>query len=161
MVRATTGRALPRARPAARPQVRPAARPVVARPARPLRPQAQRRATPEGRARTRFVFLVIGLLAGGLLSLLLINTVLAAGSFRITALQQGNVTLLQHEKTLQAQIAAQESPSSLARRAHRLGMVEPPLIHFLNLTTGRVASERAHMAGVPAASGYTPCRHRP
>ena len=99
---------------------------------------------------------MVGLLGGGLLSLLLINTVLAAGSFRITALQQGNVALVQREKALQATIAAQESPSSLARRAHRLGMVEPALIHFLNLTSGRVASEPARVPGVPSVPGYSP-----
>ena len=39
------------------------------------------------------MFLVVGLLGGGLLSLLMINTVLATGDFQITALQQGNITL--------------------------------------------------------------------
>jgi hypothetical protein len=35
---------------------------------------------------------VVALLGGGLLCLLLVNTILAAGAFKITALQQGNVT---------------------------------------------------------------------
>ena len=68
-----------------------------------------RRTAPE--SRTRFVFLIVGLLGGGLLSLLMINTVLAAGAFRITALQQGNVPLAQRVQALQAQVAAEESPT--------------------------------------------------
>lgn len=115
------------------------------------RPGAARRGS-----RTPFAFLVVGLLGGGLLCLLLINTVLATGSFRISALQQGNVTLAQRVKSLQAKVAGEESPYSLARRAYALGMVEPRLLHFLNLATHRVLSEPSRMPGVPAVRGYSP-----
>jgi cell division protein FtsB len=116
----------------------------------------RRTGEPGGQARTRFVFLVLGLLGGGLLCLLLVNTILATGSFRINTLQQQNLTLSQRERALEAQITAEQSPSELARRAMRLGMVEPPLIHFLNLRSGRIQSQPAHMKGIPAVPGYTP-----
>jgi cell division protein FtsB len=99
---------------------------------------------------------VVALLGGGLLCLLLVNTILATGAFRITALQQGNVALAQREQALQAQIAAEEAPSALAQRARALGMVEPPLIHFLDLKTGRIISEPRHVPGVPTVPGYAP-----
>jgi hypothetical protein len=99
---------------------------------------------------------VVGLLGGGLLCLLIINTILATGAFQITALQQGNVALAQHNQALQAQIAAEESPSELAHRAAALGMVMQSRLHFLDLTTGRLASEPARMPGVPTVPGYTP-----
>jgi cell division protein FtsB len=106
--------------------------------------------------RTRFVFLVVGLLGGGLLSLLMINTILAADAFQITALQQGNVALAQREQALQAQVAAEESPGMLAQRAASLGMQVQPRLHFLNLKTGRLESEPNQMPGIPAVPGYTP-----
>ncbi len=122
------------------------------RTARP--PQPGPRPTPE--SRTRFVFLVVGLLGGGLLCLLMINTILATGAFQITALQQGNVSLAQRVQSLQAQNAAEESPASLAHRAAALGMRIQPRLHFLNLKTGRLQSEPDHMPGIPAVPGYTP-----
>jgi hypothetical protein len=107
-------------------------------------------------SRTRFVFLVVGLLGGGLLCLLMINTILATGAFQITALQQGNVSLAQRVQSLHAQIAAEESPGSLAHRAAALGMQIQPRLHFLNLTKGRLQSEPDHVPGIPTVSGYTP-----
>ena len=127
--------------------------PGITRTARPARP-GQRR--PAGRTPARFVFLVVALLGGGLLCLLLVNTVLAAGAFKITALQQGNVALAQRAQALQAQIAAEEAPAALAERARALGMVVPPLVHFLDLKTGKIVSQPRRVAGVPAVPGYTP-----
>ena len=114
------------------------------------------RAAPE--SRTRFFFLVVALLGGALLCLLLVNTILAAGAFKITALQQGNVTLAQREQALQAQIAAEEAPSALAKRARALGMVAPPLVHFLDLKTGRIISQPRRVRGLPTFTvpGYAP-----
>lgn len=151
------------------PQTRPgSARPAAAPPV----PRRGRQGSPSGAARTartplpgqrhapqtrtRFVFLVVGLLGGGLLSLLMINTVLATGAFQITALQQGNVTLAQREQALQAQVSAQEAPASLAQRAATLGMQVQPRLHFLNLRKGRLESEPNRVPGIPAVPGYTP-----
>ncbi|HEV3069126.1 MAG TPA: hypothetical protein VGY50_14830 [Streptosporangiaceae bacterium] len=102
------------------------------------------------------MFLVVGLLGGGLLCLLMINTILATGAFQITALQQGNVALAQRVQTLQAQIAAEESPASLAHRAAALGMEIQPRLHFLNLRKRRLQSEPSHMPGNLSVPGYTP-----
>ena len=155
------------------PQVRPGTRPGSTRPAAaPPVPGRGRQGSPSGTAptarspqpgqrhapqtRTPFVFLVVGLLGGGLLSLLMINTILATGAFQITALQQGNVTLAQREQTLQAQVAAQEAPATLAQRAASLGMHVQPRLHFLNLKKGRLESEPNHMPGIPTVPGYSP-----
>jgi hypothetical protein len=100
--------------------------------------------------------LVVGLLGGGLLCLLVINTVLATGSFQITALQRGNVALAQREQALQAQVSTEEAPAELASRAYSLGMVAPPLVHYLDLSTGRIISQPRTMPGIPAVPGYTP-----
>lgn len=102
------------------------------------------------------MFLVIGLLGGGLICLLMINTVLATGSYQITALQKTNSRLAEQRQVLQERIAHEKSPGALYRRARRLGMVEPALTHYLNLRTGKVTSQPAHERGVPAVPGYTP-----
>jgi len=102
------------------------------------------------------VFLVVGLLGGGLLCLLMINTILATGAYQITALQQGNVTLAQRQQALQAQVAAEEAPGSLAQRAATLGMRVQPRLHFLNLKKGRLESQPNHMPGIPSVPGYAP-----
>ena len=98
----------------------------------------------------------MGLLGGGLLCLLMINTILAAGAFKITALQQGNIPLAQRAQALQAQVAAEESPFQLAQRATALGMVTQQRLHFLNLTTGRLQDQPSNMPGIPTVPGYTP-----
>ena len=147
-----------RARPATAPPAprRGAPRPGGYRPAGPrtARSLPGQRTAPE--SRTPFVFLIVGLLGGGLLCLLMINTVLAAGAFRITALQQGNIPLAQRVQALHAQVAAEESPYSLAQRATALGMVVQPRLHFLNLSTGRLQSQPSNMPGIPTVPGYTP-----
>jgi cell division protein FtsB len=154
--------------------------PPRTRPARPAgqpRPSAQPRPSglPRGRAssarrgpnaaaagvarssRTPFVFLVVGLLGGGLLCLLLINTILDTGSYQITQLQQDNVTLAQQTQELQAQIAQEESPTVLAGKARQLGMEEPGLLHFLDLRKGKIESQPTHAPGVSVyPPGYTP-----
>lgn len=118
------------------PQPRPAARPA---------------------SRTPFVLLVVALLGGGLLCLLLINTILATGAVQITKLQQENVVLAQQTQPLQAQIASEESPSGLAWRARKLGMTEPSLLHFLDLRKGRIDNEPTHLPDVHVVPpGYAP-----
>ena len=138
-----------RGRPAARPATTEdgASRPAAER-APALRPQA--------RSRTPFVLLLVGLLSGGLVCLLLINTTLAEGSFQITAMQQKNAALAQQETALQQQTAAQESPASIAARAQQLGMRPVGRLRFLDLKNGRIYNEPAHEPGVTTVPGYTP-----
>jgi Tfp pilus assembly protein PilN len=106
--------------------------------------------------RTRFILLVLGLLSGGLVCLLVINTTLAAASFRITALQQGNAAMTQQQQELQQKVTTEKSAASLAQRAKALGMRVQPLPDFLNLRTGRIFRSPHTLPGVPSAPGYAP-----
>ena len=106
--------------------------------------------------RTRFILLVLGMLGGGLVCLLVINTTLAAASFRINALQQGNVALAQQAQSLRQQVTAEESPTSLYQRAFRLGLRQQPRMNFLNLRTGHVYRAPATLPGIPNVPGYAP-----
>jgi Tfp pilus assembly protein PilN len=106
--------------------------------------------------RTRFILLVLGLLSGGLVCLLVINTTLAAASFRISALQQGNAALTQQQQELQQKVTTERSAASLAQRAKALGMRTQPLPDFLNLRTGKVFRSAHTLPGVPSVPGYAP-----
>lgn len=108
------------------------------------------------RSRTPFVLLLIGLLGGGLVCLLLINTTLAQGSFQITAMQHKNADLAQQEQALQQQITQEQSPASIAARARQLGMRPAGRLRFIDLKTGRIFSQPAHVPGVIPVPGYTP-----
>ena len=57
------------------------------------------------------------LLGGGLVCLLVINTTLAAASYRINNLQQSNAQAAQRVQELQQQVATEESPGSIEQRA--------------------------------------------
>lgn len=100
--------------------------------------------------------LVVGLLGGSLICLLLINTILDTGSYQITQLQQENVTLTQREQALYEQVAKEESLSALARQARKLGMVQQPLTHFLDLPKRKIANQPVIDPGVPVVPGYVP-----
>ena len=108
-------------------------------------------------SRTPFILLVLGLLGGGLVCLLVINTTLAAGSFRISALAQGNAQASQRVEELQQQVAAEESPASIEQRALRLGLRMQPVLNFVDLRTGRSYATPATVPGVYVVPpGYTP-----
>ncbi len=99
---------------------------------------------------------VTALLGGGLICLLVINTILATGSYQITSLQQAQAARGQQVQVLRQQVAEDSAPSIIAKRARELGMVRPPLTRFLNLKSGRIIRQPSTEAGVPAVPGYTP-----
>ncbi|MEV5143055.1 septum formation initiator family protein [Streptomyces sp. NPDC052727] len=81
---------------------------------------------PAGRARaarTPFVLLVVVLLGGGLIGLLVLNSALSEGSFKLADLQKQTQNLTDEEQALQRDIDAYSSPDALQRRARELGMV--------------------------------------
>ncbi|HEV7935405.1 MAG TPA: hypothetical protein VGP70_24205 [Actinomadura sp.] len=108
--------------------------------------------------RAPFVLLVVGLLGGALVSLLLLNTVLAEDAFTLTKLQRGNKQLNQQRQALQEEIAREESPARLAQKAKALGMVQPSRPAFVDARTGRVVGPKVRPAphaetAASAASG--------
>jgi hypothetical protein len=130
-------------------------RPGPPRPA-PRQARARTAAPVSGATKTRFILLVIGLLAGGLVCLLVINTTLAAAAFRITALQNGNAALAQQQQELRQKVAEEKSATSLERRARALGMRPQARPNFLNLRTGKIFRSPHSLPGVPSAPGYAP-----
>ena len=125
------------------------------RPAATAAPQAPAAAR-QYSARTPFILLVIGLLSGGLVCLLLINTTLATGSYEIGKLQQDNTATSQRLQELQQQVSSEESPASVQQRALRLGLRQQQVLNFVDLRTGLTYSTAANLPPMYDVPGYTP-----
>ena len=132
----------------------------TAPPAQESAPQRWLRLVPQRRSsasKAPFAVVLVVVLGGGLLGLLLLNTLVAQDSFRLHQLAQESRELQQREEQLAGQLEANQAPSALAARASRLGMVPggPPV--FLRLPDGRVlgkpvAGKEQPQAPKPSAS---------
>ncbi|MFE5187801.1 septum formation initiator family protein [Streptomyces sp. NPDC056628] len=74
-------------------------------------------------ARAPFVLLVVLLLGGGLIGLLVLNSAISEGAFRLDDLERQTKSLTDEEQSLQRDIDAYSAPDALQRRARELGMV--------------------------------------
>ncbi|KUO03845.1 hypothetical protein [Streptomyces caeruleatus] len=83
-------------------------------------------------ARAPFVLLVVLLLGGGLIGLLVLNSALSEGAFRLDDLQKETKSLTDEEQSLQRDIDSYSAPDALQRRALELGMVPGGDPAFLN-----------------------------
>lgn len=124
-------------------------------PARAPRPTLRVVAAPvTERGRTLFVLGALGLLVGGLITLLMVNTALAQGSFRMHDLRATSRQLADQSQALNEDIATQASPQRLSAKAAALGMVPSGSVAFLRLSDGRVLGV-AQPAPKPAAPTVT------
>ncbi|TDC55130.1 hypothetical protein E1281_14035 [Actinomadura sp. KC345] len=83
------------------------------------------------------MLLIVGLLGGALVSLLLLNTVLAQDAFTLTRLQQSNKQLEQQRQAYEEQIAREGSPEELSNKAKSLGMKKAEDPAFFDTGSGR------------------------
>jgi len=132
-------------RPARSPQkTAPAGKPKTARSSGSVRsgrsPVRPRPTT--GRPRAPFVLLILCLLGGALVSLLVLNTVLARDAYTLSALESSERRLTQQKQTLVEEIAREESPGRLALKARNQGMVQPSELAFVDPGNGRVTGGR-------------------
>ncbi|KAB2972297.1 septum formation initiator family protein [Streptomyces sp. SS1-1] len=103
-------------------------------------------------ARAPFVLLVVLLLGGGLIGLLVLNSALSEGAFRLDDLERDTKSLTDEEQSLQRDIDAYSAPDALQRRARELGMVPGGDPAFLG-PDGTVK-------GVPSAAAVDPAAAR-
>ncbi|MGW2083838.1 FtsB family cell division protein [Streptomyces sp. NPDC001880] len=109
----------------------------MSRPAGQLKGRAARLARlmpsgPSNAARTPFVLLVVVLLGGGLITLLVLNSALNEGSFRLSELKKRTTELTDEQQALQRDVDNYSKPDALERRARELGMVPGGSPAFLN-----------------------------
>jgi hypothetical protein len=104
-----------------------------------------------------FILLLVGLLGGALVSLLVISTTLAQGSFRITSLQAQNAELARQAQTLTNQVAQAGSPAVIAKQARQLGMRPNPHLGFIDLKSGKIVVGKPSRADAAInVPGFTP-----
>ncbi|GAA1012644.1 hypothetical protein Aple_006330 [Acrocarpospora pleiomorpha] len=114
--------AKPQATPKA-PQPRPQPkRPQEAAAAKPVPKPVAARLGDRRPPRAPFVLLVVGLLGGGLVSLLLLNTVLAQDSFKYNELRRVTEQLHQQANQEEGRIRDAQQPSGLAEQADEFGL---------------------------------------
>lgn len=102
-------------------------------------------------ARMPFVLLVVALLGGGLISLLLLNSALNEGSFRLSKLKKETTVLTDEEQALQRDVDAYSAPDALQRRAQELGLVPGGSPVFIS-PNGKVAGAAAPAEAPPPPS---------
>ncbi|MER5358186.1 septum formation initiator family protein [Streptomyces sp. NPDC002785] len=103
---------------------------------------------PSKAARTPFVLLVVLLLGGGLITLLVLNSALNEGSFRLSELKKRTTELTDEQQALQNDVDNYSEPEALEQRARELGMVPGGSPAFLD-ADGKVR-------GVPAEASAEP-----
>jgi cell division protein FtsB len=74
-------------------------------------------------ARTPFVLLIVVLLGSGLIALLLLNSSLNQGSFKLSRLKKETTELTDQQQALQEEVDGYSAPDVLEKRARELGMV--------------------------------------
>ncbi|MFJ3144100.1 septum formation initiator family protein [Streptomyces halstedii] len=112
---------------------------------------------PSTAARTPFVLLVVLLLAGGLISLLLLNSALNEGSFKLSRLERETTELTDEQQALQHDVDSYSEPDALERRARQLGMVPGGSPAFLDPDgTVRGVPERATAEPSPTPTAPAP-----
>lgn len=123
--------------------------PAGARPtaAAALRLVPQRRSSAP---RAPFITVVVLLLAGGLLGLLALNTVLAQDAFRLHALTAESKALADREQALEREVETLRTPRNLSAEARKLGMVDGPAPAFLRLPDGVVLGAEVPAPEPPA-----------
>ena len=127
-------------------------------PRRTLRLVPQRRSQA---AKTPFVVVVVTILVGGLLGLLLLNTLVAQDSFALHDLRQQGKALQQQEQELARQVQAKQAPANLAAQAASLGMVPGGPPAFLQLPSGTVLGQPTPGVAPSASTTWTAPRPAP
>lgn len=154
------------ARATARPAGRPAPKPATA--GRPRRTPLREVPPPAPAVAGNGVFslVVLGILIGGMVMLLVLNTSLAQGAFEISSLTSTQRELAVQEQKLVQQVALAEAPEALQEKARTLGMVPVASPVFLRLADGKVLgvptpAQADPFSRLPSTGGVAPATTTP
>jgi Tfp pilus assembly protein PilW len=98
---------------------------------------------------------MVALLAGGLISLLLLNGAVNQDSFELNRLQKDTDNYTDEEQALQQDVDRYKAPDALDRRARELGMVPGGNPAFLN-PDGTVRGDPTEAGAAPPARTQAP-----
>lgn len=93
-----------------------------------------------------FLGLIAGLLAAGLLGLLMINNSLAAGSFEQARLKSDRILLGEQEQALRQEVERLSSPTRVREAAQQAGLLPAATTAYFDVMTGQIL-------GVPIPAG--------
>ncbi|WAX56794.1 hypothetical protein M6B22_20045 [Jatrophihabitans cynanchi] len=116
------------------------------------------RPVPKHAPRVPFALLVLGLLVGGLVLLLMLNTASAANELRRHDLAAQDASVAAQVEQLHNEVAASAAPGNLARIAGQLGMVPAGNPAFLQIEPDgrvRVLGSAAPVTAAPVAPTKT------
>ncbi|MEX1209509.1 MAG: hypothetical protein WEA35_01400 [Candidatus Nanopelagicales bacterium] len=85
-----------------------------------------------------FAIVCLAIATVGLVSMLIVNTMLASGAFTVSELQAEKALLLEQEQQLTEEIAIASSPLLLEERVRAMGMVPQDAPAFIDLETGEI-----------------------
>ena len=85
-----------------------------------------------------FAIVCLAIATVGLVSMLIVNTMLASGAFTVSELQADKALLLEQEQQLTEEIAVASSPFLLEERARAMGMVPQDAPAFIDLESGTI-----------------------
>lgn len=106
------------------------------------------------------MLLLLGLLGGGMVCLLVVNTTLAANSLQIQQLQQTNARVSGQIQELEQQVATARSAPTIQQEARKLGLRPDPHLVFIDLHSKKIVSQPGRRAMLPApAAQRTKSRH--
>ncbi|WP_159621863.1 hypothetical protein [Ruania rhizosphaerae] len=105
------------------------------------------RAPQPGRSRVPFILLCLSILASALLSVLLLNTSMAATSYEIHEQRIALARLSEQQQALSQDVDRLASPAELERAALAIGMEPAGQIRYLVLSEGTILGEDEALVG--------------
>jgi hypothetical protein len=93
---------------------------------------------PRRRSVVPFVVLCVTIIVGALVSVLLLNTTMAAGAYEARDLLIETANLLEHRADLLLDLDAHAAPQNLVESATQLGMVPATEVGYISLEDGTV-----------------------
>ena len=103
-----------------------------------------------------FLGLIAGLLAAGLLGLLIINNSLAAGSFEQARLRSDQILLGEQEQALRQEVERLSSPTRVREAAREAGLVPAATTAYFDVMTGQILGVPLPAGEVTGATGVAP-----
>lgn len=94
-----------------------------------------------------FLLILAGVLAGGLVLLLMLQTSVQEQSFEVRQLQLKATELGYKQAQLEAEVQQKSTPAEIARQASGLGMVPNPYGVYIDVRTGSVLGTQKPVSG--------------
>lgn len=93
------------------------------------------------RRRVPFMLLIAGIMLAAVIGMLVLNISMANGQYSVVGLKGQERSLSQENEALRQEVNFLQAPQNVAKKAAKLGMVEPGVPAAIDLTTGKVTGK--------------------